>query len=176
MRRQDRLLSESDCRMVLARVEHAVLATVDPSGAAYGVPVTPVEADGVFYFHGAAVGRKADNLAANPSASLTWIAMGTVLPAEYSVDFVSVIASGKVVRVEDPGEKKKALRAICARFAPHPLEAVDAYIEGSGGEAGEVGKAAAGTPPQGGRARCGGCRRRQYRQDRRGIRLQRPGG
>lgn len=136
MRRQDRLLSESDCRMVLARVEHAVLATVDPSGAAYGVPVTPVEADGVFYFHGAAVGRKADNLAANPSASLTWIAMGTVLPEAYSVDFVSVIASGKVVRVEDPDEKKKALRAICARFAPHPIEAVDAYIEGNGNEAG----------------------------------------
>ena len=40
------------------------------------------------------------------------------------------------MRVEDPGEKKKALRAICARFAPHPLEAVDAYIEGSGNEAG----------------------------------------
>ena len=136
MRRQDRLRSEDDCRKILPHVEHAVLATVDPSGAAYGVPVTPFELDGVFYFHGASTGRKADNLAANPSATLTWIAMGTVLPEAYSVDFVSVIASGRVVRVEDPEEQKKAFRALCARFAPHPIEAVDAYIEGSAAEAG----------------------------------------
>lgn len=119
VRRLDRLLSAEEALFIARNTPHAVLGTVDEAGFPYCVPVTPVVADGKVYFHCAkGVGRKRDNMLANPRVSLCFIGRDEVAKNEFSVNYASAVIQGEAHLVEDEAEQKAALLAICRAKDP----------------------------------------------------------
>ena len=133
-RRPDRTLSRSDCLEVIRRVDHAVLATADGTGAPYAVWITPIYTHGRIYFHGigAGEGRKAANLAQNPRACLCYLGMGDTDEPNLSVHFVSVNVEGPVRLVKDVKQKAAIMREVLQRHTPH-ID-IDAAMEEKKGE------------------------------------------
>ena len=88
---------------LLGRCEYACLGLADEAQP-YCVPVSHVLVDGCVYFHSNPRGCKAELLARNPRVCLTAIAFGTAR------------------LVHDPAERRRALSAICEKYAasnPH---------------------------------------------------------
>lgn len=59
-------LSQDEINTLMEKGMTGTLATVDPTGAPYSVPIHFVFLDGAVYFHGLPAGQKLDNLKANP--------------------------------------------------------------------------------------------------------------
>lgn len=95
----------------------------------YVVPLCFGYADGIFYFHCAAKGRKLDVLKKNLHVCLELEAGGSLKPGvkacDWGMNFRSIIAFGRAERVESPEAKRRALDLIMARYA---LVVVD-YLE-----------------------------------------------
>lgn len=120
LRRKARELTLAQAREVIEAADFAVLSTCDLEGNPYGVPVSPVLEDDHLYFHstGRPGGRKADNLAMNPRASLVFVGKATTLPQWYSIDFASAVVTGTVEPVESEEEKAHAFALLLERYAP----------------------------------------------------------
>jgi len=128
MRRKDKALSELATLQLLRDGEFGVLATVDPEGQPYGVPLNYVYLDDHIYFHCALVGHKLDNLAGNDKVSFSVIGRTEVLPAEFSTGFESVIVFGAAAQVEGE-ERYRALMGLAEKYSPDYLTEAPAYIE-----------------------------------------------
>ena len=121
MRRHDRALTEADTLRVIKAAHFAFLTTVGEDGRPYGVPVNAVYCDGVLYFHGTAQkSRKAQNIAATPYVSLTFVAYEKRIGEEHSVDYASAVVEGRAELVTDEAEREKAFLAICKAHAAGP--------------------------------------------------------
>lgn len=126
IRRRDRALSESEAWNILERAEWGVLSTLGEDGWPYGVPVNHAAVGGLLYVHCAQSGHKLENLAFETKASYCAVAHAEVRPAELSTDYESAVVFGRVVVVDDDAEKRLALEALLARFAPqHPNEGAE---------------------------------------------------
>lgn len=72
--------------------------------------------------HGGELGEVLEPLAGAPLA-LTVFEMGRLLPAdeaaEFSVEFASVVVSGRAMVVEDPAEAMHGLQLLMDKYAPH---------------------------------------------------------
>lgn len=131
MRRRNRCLARQEALEILLATEHAVLSTTDAAGVPYGVPVSPVYLEGKLYFHCLSLpgGRRSDNLLANPRVSVCFIKKQDTLPDHFSVDYESVIVSGRAYPVTDAQEWERALIALCRRHCPEqPMHSVLAEI------------------------------------------------
>jgi nitroimidazol reductase NimA-like FMN-containing flavoprotein (pyridoxamine 5'-phosphate oxidase superfamily) len=75
------------------------------------------------YFHHASEGRTLATLEQNPRVCFTAAEMGRLLPAPqsrgFSVEYGSVVAYGRAVRVLDPAEMLHGLGLLMAKYAPH---------------------------------------------------------
>ncbi len=109
---------------IIERGKVCHLALID-SGFPYVVPLNyGADLDGelpVFYFHSAKSGKKIDCIRSNPSGCLA-IDVGHELvtgetACEWSMNYASVIARGKLEIVEDPGEKKKGLDLLMRQYS-----------------------------------------------------------
>lgn len=128
MRRADRQMDLPWTQALLARAEYGLLATADPAGQPYAVPISyAYDGDESIYIHCAPEGHKLDNLRANPLACFTVIGRTQVLPAQFSTVYESAIAFGTVSELEG-AEKRTALRLIAAKYNPGQDAANDAYI------------------------------------------------
>ena len=126
MRRSDREVTD---RAGIARIIAACDCCRVGFAAEDGVYIVPlnfayVEAGalGALYFHGAKEGRKAGLIAARPKVGFE-MDCGHRLNASdracgYSFAYKSVIGTGVIAPVEDLEEKKRALAAIMAHYAP----------------------------------------------------------
>lgn len=132
MRRIDRLLSAEEALYIAQHAVHAVLGTVDAAGFPYCVPITPAVVDGKVFFHCAkGVGRKRDNMLANPHVSLCFITKDDIAENEFSVNYASAIIQGEACLVQDENDRKAALLAICRAKDPKAGdEASMRFIEG----------------------------------------------
>ena len=127
MRRRDRALTEAEAWDILGRSEWGVLSTLGEDGWPYGVPVNHVVVGDRLYIHCAQVGHKLENLAFASKASYCAVTRAEVDPAELSTIFESAICFGQGRLVIDDSEKRLALEALLARFAPqHPAEGAEA--------------------------------------------------
>lgn len=127
MRRKDRQSSDEQARELLTRGSHGVLSTVSSAGEPYGVPISYVYRDGEVYFHSAPEGRKVENLA--PGARVSFCVVGETewLPAQFSIRYESVIASGEIRELQ--GESKtEALRCLVEKYASEFIEQGNQYI------------------------------------------------
>ena len=120
LRRKDRALTEEQAREVIENTKWAVLSTADTDGNPYGVPVSPVLAGNVIYFHGTKLpgGRKADNMLMNPNVSLCYVAKANYLPESFTIDYASAVVTGKARPITSKEEEAVALKHILARLAP----------------------------------------------------------
>jgi uncharacterized protein len=128
MRRKDRQIPDADASSILERGEYAILSTVSPDHAPYGVPVSYCVIDGSIYFHSATEGTKINYLTTNPKVSFCVVGKTEVLPAKFGTRYESCIVQG-IASESFGGEKQMALegliRKYSADFIPEGME----YIE-----------------------------------------------
>lgn len=128
MRRHKQQLEHSEVEEVLARGKTGVLAVVGDGGYPYTVPINYVFADGKIYMHSAKSGHKIDAIRGCDKASFCVIDADDVVPEDYSTNFRSVVAFGRVRIMEDEAEKMAALRKLGDKYNPGQPEALDREV------------------------------------------------
>jgi nitroimidazol reductase NimA-like FMN-containing flavoprotein (pyridoxamine 5'-phosphate oxidase superfamily) len=125
VRRTDREVEEEVWfKDFLARATFGSLATVY-EGQPFITPLLFVydEATHAIYVHTANVGRTRANIEADGRACFNASRMGRLLPAdealEFSNEYESVTAFGRVVVIEDDEGQRQALQLLLDKYAPH---------------------------------------------------------
>lgn len=131
MRRFKQALAPDQCAAVLERNTAGVLAVLGDGGYPYAVPMSYVWHDGKVYFHWATAGHKLDAIRGEPRASFCVVDQDQIVPEEYTTYFRSVIVFGTARVVDDPGEKRRSIEALCAKYRPGFEAERAAEIDGS---------------------------------------------
>lgn len=118
MRRKRQILSEEECRTILAEMTNGTLAVSGDDGYPYAVPVSYVYSDGKIFFHSALKGHKIDAIMNNDRVSFCVVEQDDVKPEEFTTYFRSVIVFGKARILADEHEKRSALRLLAAKYSP----------------------------------------------------------
>ena len=110
-----------DALLESAQVGH--LATIDPDGHPYVVPLHFVHLGGRIFFHGLARGQKLENIAREPKCGfeVTGEDVGIIEregPCQTGTAFRSVVIRGLARKVEDEELKLKVLDALVAKYSP----------------------------------------------------------
>lgn len=125
-------LSEAEAKDYLRGAFYGRLATC-ADGQPYITPVNFAFADPKIYIHCHVVGRKLDNITANPrvcfEVSEPKKLVRDDLPCNYGTRFTSVLAFGPARIIDEPEAKLQALNLIIDKYAaghPHrPISAAD---------------------------------------------------
>ena len=118
MRRAKQALSAEACEAILATAPRGVLALAGEDGYPYGVPLDFVYHDGALFFHVAREGHKLDAIAACDKACFTVLAEPVPEPDDWWYHVESVIAFGRMSRVDEPQAKRAALVALGSKYFP----------------------------------------------------------
>jgi nitroimidazol reductase NimA-like FMN-containing flavoprotein (pyridoxamine 5'-phosphate oxidase superfamily) len=136
MRRIRQKMSEEKVEKVLERNTNGVLGVYGEDGYPYTVPLSFVYQDGAIYFHSAAEGHKIDAIRKNPKVSFTVVDEDTIVGAEYTTYFRSVIAFGTAELVTDEAERRRAFLGLMEKYCPEESEeSREAVLARSGGRA-----------------------------------------
>lgn len=119
MRRKRQALPPEQCAAILRRGTSGVLALAGDAGYPYAVPLSYVYTDGKLYFHCAKAGHKLDAIQREPRASFCVIDQDEIVPEEYTTYFRSVIAFGRIRILADDAQKRSAIDALAAKYAPN---------------------------------------------------------
>jgi len=128
MRRFDRSMTNEESQELLKRGEYGVLSTVDTEGQPFGTPLNYVFYDGSIYFHSAVEGTKLDNIENNPRVCFTVVGETELDPKDFSTNYESVMAFGKVSIVES-GDEYKILMEFIKKYSPDFMKEGEAYIK-----------------------------------------------
>lgn len=132
MRRNGQRLTPEECGAVLERGTSGVLSLLGDGGYPYGVPMSYVFRDGIFYFHSAVAGHKLDAVRRESRASFCVIDQDQVLPEKYTTVYRSVIAFGRAEVVDGPEEKLAAVLLLADKYSPdQPAEDTRKEIDGA---------------------------------------------
>ena len=121
MQMADRELSEAEAWEILDAGEYAVISTVDPDGTPYGVPVSYVIIDEKLSLHtGERPGHKIDDFLHDPRVS---VAVATEVEpcfedTFFTTRFASVVASGRISKVDDSTLVRRVLVELCMKYLP----------------------------------------------------------
>lgn len=110
------LLSPEDTQAVLARCTGGTLACIGDDDYPYSVPLSFVYHNDKIYFHSAKIGHKMDAIKANPKVSFSVIDEDTIVSAEYTTYFRSVIAFGKA-HMTDGEERIEGFKALVEKYS-----------------------------------------------------------
>ena len=127
MRRKGQELSKDECERILVNEPRGVLAVLGDEDYPYAVPLDFVYYDNKIYFHSAISGHKLDAIAKHSKASFCVTNKGRLEEGSWWYHFNSVIAFGRIRRVEEEDIVLDALRKIGAKYFP-PEEDVEAEI------------------------------------------------
>jgi nitroimidazol reductase NimA-like FMN-containing flavoprotein (pyridoxamine 5'-phosphate oxidase superfamily) len=125
LRRKDRLVTdEEQIDKILSSCDVCRVAMVD-GGAPYVVPMnfgyTLKDSVITLYFHCAGEGRKIDVLKSNPSVCVEMDCGHRLIEAEtacgYTMEFESIIGSGRAKFLTEPAEKRFALNQVMKKFS-----------------------------------------------------------
>lgn len=128
MRRYKQQLAHDEVISILERGKTGVLAVLGDDGYPYTVPINYVYVDGGIYMHSALTGHKIDAIAAYDKASFCVIDADDVVPEDYSTNFRSVVAFGRVRIIEDEQEKLAFVRRLGDKYNPDQDEALEREI------------------------------------------------
>jgi nitroimidazol reductase NimA-like FMN-containing flavoprotein (pyridoxamine 5'-phosphate oxidase superfamily) len=128
MRRSDKALPHDAAVSLLQEGEYGVLSTVDGNGQPYGVPLNYSFDGERLYFHCALKGHKLDNILANDKVSFCVVGRTNLLPAEFSTEYESVIATG-TASVVLGDEKYQALVRLVEKYSTDFISEGRKYIE-----------------------------------------------
>jgi len=130
MRRSKQLLSQEDTLAVMARGTNGVLACLGDEDYPFAVPISYVYHNGKIYFHSSRVGHKMDAIAKHPKVSFAVVDEDTIVSAEYTTYFRSVIAFGKA-RIVEADEWVDGFNALVEKYSgDQPEAAKHKEIEG----------------------------------------------
>ena len=118
MRRKRQELPQEECEKILNHATAGVLSVLGDGGYPYGVPLSYAYKDGKIYFHSAVEGHKIDALNNEKKCSFTVIAQDKIHPDEYTTYFRSVIAFGRIHRLEGREELIHGLRLLGEKYNP----------------------------------------------------------
>jgi len=118
MRRSRQALTAEQTEQILKRNTSGVLAVRGDEGWPYAVPLSYVYTEGRIYFHCAKAGHKLDAIAREERVSFCVIDRDEIVPEKYTTYFRSAIVFGRAQVVEDEAERRAALSAIAAKYAP----------------------------------------------------------
>lgn len=116
MRRNKQLLSTDEIIAVMERCTNGVLACIGDEDYPYAVPLNYVYVNDKIYFHSAKAGHKVDAIIKNPKVSFAVIDEDTIVSAEYTSYFRSVIAFGKA-RITEEEEWISAFEALVEKYS-----------------------------------------------------------
>lgn len=98
----------------------------------YGVPVNYVYYDNSIYIHCALTGHKLDIIKANNKVSFCVVGHSEIVEEKFTSYYKSVIIFGKATILNAESEKRKAIEAICNKYASNQTKkATDEEINGS---------------------------------------------
>jgi nitroimidazol reductase NimA-like FMN-containing flavoprotein (pyridoxamine 5'-phosphate oxidase superfamily) len=129
LRREDRRLDDAEAMALLKRGEFGMLSTVDAHNHPYGIPVNFVVMEEKIYFHCATEGHKLENITGNPTVSFCVVGHTELMPEKFATRYESVVVSGEARTVDDPVQKKNALRALVVKYSPDHIAAGELYID-----------------------------------------------
>ena len=131
MRRKDREKTKDFALAVVDKCTYAVMATVNPDGTPYCVPLSIVRDGEWLYFHCAPEGQKIDNLKINKQVCVSCVGNVKVIPGAFSLEYESAVIKGTASEVTDKNEKINALVLVSRRYTPDDMPAVDEAIRRS---------------------------------------------
>jgi len=117
MRRKDRERDELFALEVLRDCEYLTLATINPDGTPYCIPISPVLIENTVYFHCATEGHKLVNIEKNNSVCISGVRHTKLIPEKFSTEYESFVAEGKCRIVSDDEVKIMALKALSEKYA-----------------------------------------------------------
>jgi len=128
MRRKDRERDTSFALEVLKNCEYATLATTNPDGTPYCIPISPVLIDKAIYFHCAPEGQKLGNISKNNTVCISCAGHTERIPEDFTTEYESAVVTGKCHIVSNEEEKIMALKKLCEKYAESNIENADASI------------------------------------------------
>ena len=132
MRRNKQLLSQEDTIAVLERGTNGILAVSGDDDYPYAVPLSYIYHDSRIYFHCAKTGHKLDSIKRNPRVSFCVVDKDQIASEEFTTYFRSVIAFGQARILDDPEEKRRAIRLLASKYSPEEDDArLEKEIDGS---------------------------------------------
>ena len=129
MRRKDRERPREFALTVTDKCAFFVMATVNPDGSPYCIPLSMVRDGEWLYFHSAAEGRKINNLRRQNQVCISCVGEQKAIPGKFSLEYESAIIFGSASEITDRKEKIRALALISERYAPDNMAAFDKAIE-----------------------------------------------
>ena len=128
MRRKEREKDASFALKVLSECEYATLATTNPDGTPYCIPISPVLVENSIYFHCAPEGHKLENISKNNAVCISCAGHTKRIPEDFTTEYESAVATGVCQIVSDEEEKIMALKKLCEKYAESNIENADASI------------------------------------------------
>jgi nitroimidazol reductase NimA-like FMN-containing flavoprotein (pyridoxamine 5'-phosphate oxidase superfamily) len=128
MRRKDREMPRNFAEAVIDTCMFGVLATVNPDGTPYGIPLSIAREGEWIYFHCAKEGRKIDNLKARNQVCLTCVGNTRIPEGLFTLEYESAVVFGTAQEVLEDAEKIHGLRLICLRYTPDNMKAFDEVL------------------------------------------------
>jgi nitroimidazol reductase NimA-like FMN-containing flavoprotein (pyridoxamine 5'-phosphate oxidase superfamily) len=129
MRRKDREQSKDFALAAADKCAYAVMATVNPDGSPYCIPISPAREGLWLYFHSAHEGHKIDNLRQRNKVCVSCVGVQEAIPGKFALKYESAVIFGSASEVTDREEKIHALSMISERYTPDNMAAFDKTIE-----------------------------------------------
>ena len=118
MRRHGQQLDQELVDKILTEQPRGVLSVIGDDGYPYGIPLNFVFVDNKIYFHCATTGHKLDAIQACDKASFCVLSDGVPEEGSWWYHFDSVIAFGRIKRIDDPDELVLHLRQLAEKYFP----------------------------------------------------------
>jgi nitroimidazol reductase NimA-like FMN-containing flavoprotein (pyridoxamine 5'-phosphate oxidase superfamily) len=131
MRRKDREKPREFALAVTDKCAYAVMATVNPDGSPYCIPLSITREDEWLYFHCAQEGQKIDNLRHQNKVCVTCVGNVRVIPKAFGLEYESAVINGTAEEIIDKEEKIRALAIISRRYTPDDMDGFNEAIERS---------------------------------------------
>ena len=129
IRRKDRALDYAAAYALLKTCEYGVLSTADRDNQPYGIPVNYAVVEDSIVIHCATEGHKLENIGSNAKVSFCAVGRTQVLPDQFSTRYESVVVFGSAAVVNGEKQKRAALAALLAKYAPDHLAAGEQYVD-----------------------------------------------
>ena len=131
MRRKDREKPKDFALTVADICAYSVMATVNPDGTPYCIPLSLAREGEWLYFHSALEGHKIDNLRRQNKVCVSCVGDVRDIPDVFSIGYESAVINGTALEITDRDEKIRALALISRRYTPDNMNAFDDAIEKS---------------------------------------------
>jgi nitroimidazol reductase NimA-like FMN-containing flavoprotein (pyridoxamine 5'-phosphate oxidase superfamily) len=118
-------LAKEQIEGLLNKAQVGRIATQNPEGYPYVVPVHFVYHNGKIYIHGLPKGQKIENIINNPKVGFEIDEMldlkydGVEIGCDVNTEFNSVIAIGNAAILKDLADKREVLNKIVDKYTPH---------------------------------------------------------